>query len=518
MYDSNNNLLSTNLYGSPPSVTIYPNGSAYSNYLSVSTQGVAKFVFVDAPVNCVSTNEAAGGAYASIFLLDADLGDIIGPLANPLNGYMVAVNGAGLGSADLYVASTYGVYSADHSTIYDTSIYTPFVALNPVEGSVELYGQTYNMPALFGAGSEGGAGFQASPAYTNITVGTYVAVALNAGSLTAFAIEETIPGIQACNSFTTYPAMSNPTVIGSMADAGTGLPVLDVMDGQNVDILSSGSFIDESSGYPQAYFILSTYAVPGSETPVNLFESNDVRGRLFLIGNSTNNPNGSGLGEIDQFNLDSGAFSLQGTYFMQDFAATQAVRIAGESGSGQYGLYYSEPGTAFIYGVDRSGGSNVQYPVITAWSSGQIYAMQPSGLGYNYIFFRGYNGSSDTYQLCSVDPTVGFSPICMFPNGDTSYASIRYDPGSGELLAVYNTRMYSFNAHVAPSSFVSSMAPAYSGFTANQSSFIPSVATPGFVGVYSSANLYTTFLQYSSGVWSFAGLLYWPNSSIATLY
>ncbi len=148
LYDSSNHWLGTNLYANPSPQTIYANGAApsvYSNYLYVDDAGVAQYVFVGAPDNCVTVN--SGTTAAPIYVFDADGNEIIGPLANPLSGYVTAVNGGGQGTFDLYTVSAYGTFSADNQVISDTSVYQPFVNVGGTEGSVFLYGFTYNMPA-----------------------------------------------------------------------------------------------------------------------------------------------------------------------------------------------------------------------------------------------------------------------------------------------------------------------------------------------------------------------------------
>ncbi len=410
LYDSSNHWLGTNLYANPTAQTIYANGAApsvYSNYLTVDSQAIAQYVFLGAPDNCVTVN--SGTSAAPIYLFDAGGNEIIGPLANPLSGFVTAVNGGGQGTFDLYTASTYGTASADHQVISDTSVYQPFVNVGSSEGSVFLYGFTYNIPALFGAGSAGAGGFEtgsvSSAAYTQLTMGTYQAVLFTPGSPTvnSYAIEETIPAIVGCNPVTFY-GVSSPSLIGALIDSTSGKEVV-LVDGQNVDIIggSNSQVFSTSSGVPQLYLPTTTYALGSNETPVNLFTSPDTQGRFFVI---TNNSNNGGNGQADQFLATSGSTVYSGSYQFS-FAATTTTRISGEGGSGQYALYYSSGSNNLLYGVDRTNG-NV-YPTINAFTSGTVYTLQPSGAGFNYVFFRGYDSFYAQYYLCSFDPTIGIA-------------------------------------------------------------------------------------------------------------
>jgi hypothetical protein len=514
LYDSNNAWLGTNLYASPAPQTIYANGAApYGNYLYVDDAGIAQYVFVAAPDNCLTVS--SGSSAAPIYLFDADGNEIIGPLANPLVGYTTAVNGAGLGSFDLYTVSSYGTASADHQVIYDTSVYQPFVNIGGPEGSVFLYGFTYNTTAFFGEGSNGAAAFQAgsvsSPAYTQLTAGTYNAIAFTPGSATAnlYEVEETVPAIEQCNSATFY-GLSNPTLFGSIYDSNGTSKEMVVVDGQNVDIVggNSNDVFSIYSGVPQLYLPVTTYALSGTETAVNLFTSPDVQGRFFVI---TNNSANSGNGEADQFLAVSGSTTYSGAYQFS-FPATTSTRIAGEGGSGQYALYYSSGTNNLLYGVDRTNGS--AYPTITAFTSGTVYTVSPSGAGFNYVFFRGYNGSSTHYELCSFDPTVGFSPDCLnIGNGNSNPVSIRYDSLSGDMLVVAGTAMKEYYADVPPVSLAQT--GSYT-FPASQARFVPGEATPGFAGVYDGTST-TTFMQWNGSSWVSYGSVAWGNAWVVPI-
>jgi len=506
LYDSNNVWLGTNLYSNPTPQTIYANGAAptvYSNYLYVDDAGIAKYVFVAAPANCLTVN--SGTSAAPIYLFDADGNEIIGPLANPLVGYTTAVNGAGLGSFDLYTASSYGTASADHQVIYDTSVYQPFVNVGTSEGSVFLYGFTYNMTALFGEGSNGAAAFQAgsvsSPAYTQLTEGTYNAIAFTPGSSSAllYEVQETVPAIEQCN-YVTFFGLSGPTLFASMYDSdGTSKEIV-VVDGQNVDIIGGNSnpVFSMSSGVPQLYLPVTTYALGSNETPINLFTSPDVQGRFFVI---TNNASNGGNGQADQFLATNAYAAYSGSYHFS-FPATTTTRIAGEGGSGQYALYYSDGSDNLLYGVDRTNGN--AYPNISAFTSGTVYTISPSGAGFNYIFFRGYNSSAAHYQLCTFDPTVGiYSAHCNTVGstgaGDSNPVSIRYDTLSQDMMIVVGPTIQGGFADIAPASF--SFSALYSSFPTSYARFVPGEATPGFVGVYDGTST-TTFLQWNGSAWT----------------
>src|SRR5579872_736472 len=442
LYDSSNHWLGTNAYANPAPQTIYANGAAPSsgNYLYVDTAAIAQYVFLAAPDNCITVN--SGTAAAPILLFEAGGNYIVGPLANPLSGYVSTVNGGGQGTFDLYTLSSYGVYSADHQVISDTSVYTPFVNVGNTEGSVFLYGFTYNITALFGAGSSGIGGFQsgsvASPAYTQLTQGTYQAIAMTPGSpsVNVYAIEETIPAIEGCNPASFY-GVSSPSLFGALIDSSSGKEVV-LVDGQNVDIVGgNGSPVFSlAGGIPQMYLPVTTYTLGSNETPVNLFTSPDVQGRFFVI---TNNSNNSGNGQADQFLATNGSTVYSGSYAFQ-FPATNTLRIAG-AGNGIYPLYYTDPnGSNVLYGVDRTNGN--QYPTITAFSAGgDIYTVSPSGSNTNYIFLRGWNPTTGQYDLCTFDPNIGIGTENCFNLGSSNSnpVSVRLDPESGDIMAVTGT-------------------------------------------------------------------------------
>ena len=522
VFDASSNLLGTNIYSSPAPQTIYANGTAtYGNYVYADVAGVAKYIFIGAPDNC---DTGGSSMYAEIYALDADSNVISGPLANPLVGYVNAINGAGKGAIDLYALSTYGAASADNQVIYDTSLYVPFIYETGLEGSVELYGSTYNIPADFGAGANGAAGFQAgspsSPAYAQLTVGTYNLVAMVPGTptLSVYSIEESVPAIVSCNSVSPYPGFSNPSLMGAVVDSSGGSRDLIVVDGQNVDVVGDNMTFYTSGGAPQLAFTESIYTLGSNETPVNLFTSPIVQGRFFVI---TNNSNNSGFGQADQMIATNGSTVYSGSYQFQ-FAATTSTRIAGDGGGVQYALYYSDGSDNLIYGVDRTTGS--QYPTITAFSSGTVYTLQPSGAGYNYIFFRGYNASATHYQLCTFDPTTtgiaGVNCVNLTGTGagNSSVVSIRYDSLSADMLAVVGTDIFGGPADVMPSSFSGSNL--YTTFTTSQARFTPGEATPGFIGVYETASspYTTTFLQWNGSSWTSYGSLQWPNAWIVSLH
>jgi hypothetical protein len=283
-----------------------------------------------------------------------------------------------------------------------------------------------------------------------------------------------------------------------------------VVDGQNVDIVggNSNDVFSIYSGVPQLYLPVTTYALSGTETAVNLFTSPDVQGRFFVI---TNNSANSGNGEADQFLAVSGSTTYSGAYQFS-FPATTSTRIAGEGGSGQYALYYSSGTNNLLYGVDRTNGS--AYPTITAFTSGTVYTVSPSGAGFNYVFFRGYNGSSTHYELCSFDPTVGFSPDCLnIGNGNSNPVSIRYDSLSGDMLVVAGTAMKEYYADVPPVSLAQT--GSYT-FPASQARFVPGEATPGFAGVYDGTST-TTFMQWNGSSWVSYGSVAWGNAWVVPI-
>ncbi|HEY1727077.1 MAG TPA: hypothetical protein VGG22_01705 [Candidatus Baltobacteraceae bacterium] len=522
LFDSNNNWLGTNLYSSPSPQTIYANGaSPYGNYLYADVAGIAQYVFVAAPLNCTTTQ--GSGNYAAIYAVDAAGNEIVGPLANPITGYVAAVNGAGLGAVDLYEASTYGLFAADHNTIYDTSLYQLFINEAGPEGAGTLYGSTYNITAYFGSGSNGGAGFQlgsiASPASSTITVGTYIAVAMTPGSptLNAYDIEESVPAIETCNSISLYPSLSSPSLLGSLEDSSGQYRDILIVDGQNIVMTGSGNPVIYLTGsVPQVAFpITGTYTLGSNETPINLFESPDVTGRFFVI---TNNSNNSGNGQADQFLATNGATVYSGSYSFQ-FPATNLLRIAGTGANNIYALYYTNPsGSNLLYGVDRTNGN--QYPTITAFTSGStIFELSPAGPTVDNIFFRGYNAYASTYQLCVFDAQSGFGSNHCVPAGgsNTNQGAVRYETFTGQIMSVEGTSIYGDPANVTPSSFTS--ATLYTGFPNAEQRFTPGEATAGFIGVYSSVSPYTTtFLQWNGSAWASEGSIQWPNAWVAPLY
>jgi len=522
LYDTNNNWLGTNLYQNPTAQTIYANGSApYGNYLYVDVAGIAKFAFIPTITNCF--DDQGSSAYAEVYLFDADVNQIVGPLANPLTGYVTAINGSGQGAIDLYAASIYGVASADHMTIYDTSLYVPFVYVSGLEGSVELYGWTNNMPALFGEGSNGLSGFQSgsatSPASTQITNGTYNVLAMITGSpqVALYAVEESVPAIIQCAPAYSYPALSYPTYFGSIIDSSLSNTELVAVDGQNVDLIGYATYgtFYVAGGAPQvAATVTSTYTLGSNESVVNLFTSPDVSGRFFVI---TNNSSNSGNGQADQFLATNGVTTYSGSYSFQ-FPATTSLRIAGTGANNIYALYYTNPsGSNLLYGVDRTNGN--QYPTITAFTSGTIYELSPAGPGVDNIFFRGYDASVPGYELCVFDAQSGFSSNhCVNAGGlNTNAAALRYESFTTQIMSVEGLSIYGDPANVTPSSFTS--ATLYTGFPNLQQRFIPGEATPGFIGVYSTATspYTTTFLQWTGSSWTSYGSIQWPNAWVVPI-
>ena len=139
MYDSSNNLLSTNLFANPAPQTVNPNGSPAANTISIYEQGVVSNIQQTTPVNCFSA-----GYQQALFLLfqDADGVPIFGPLANPITPNFTAYNGAGLGAIGLYAqyeGGSYTTYAVNNGfTLYDTSMYTPYFWVSGQEGAIQI--------------------------------------------------------------------------------------------------------------------------------------------------------------------------------------------------------------------------------------------------------------------------------------------------------------------------------------------------------------------------------------------
>jgi hypothetical protein len=213
--------------------------------------------------------------------------------------------------------------------------------------------------------------------------------------------------------------------------------------------------------------------------------------------------------------VTNGSAANEGSYSFQ-FPADTYTRIAGEGGTNQYALYYTQSNTSgSLYGVDRT--NNAQYPAISVFSSGEIYTVQPSGSGFNYIFIRGFDGATTHYELCSFDPTVGIGSLSCsnLSNGNSSSVSLRYETASAQILAVAGTVIKGGNADVPPASF--SLTTLYSGFPASEARFIPGESSPGLVGVYDGSST-TTFLQWNGSTWTSYGSMSWPNAWIVPLH
>ena len=521
LYDSSGYLLSTNYFANPSPVTIYPNGSPYSNYLSVTTQGVvSQLTSYDASNDCF----AAGHQQSiPIYLQDYDGNTIVGPLANPITPNFTPYNGAGRGAVDIYAIYNGSPVSIDGITIYDSSIYSsPYINVSGAEGAVTIAATVQNLPVLqYGTYLTYSAtgGYAATGAYTawgipsDPTQGIY-----------QIAIQQSLNQAVLCgNAGTSGENLTTPAYVGSILSVG-GAPYLVVADNSN----NVGTF----DAYVVADYTRTTYDTYGTTllqtglftAPgpfVNFFTSPEVTGRIDVLSNPTN-------GQVDLIDTTNGAITSDHSYAAQLFF-NPFTRLSGYPGTSV--LYYNQPTTPYLYGINTS--SNTPYATIdmsqSPYDFTAIWALAPSGPTHSYQFIRGGAGSQKFCAFDSANYSMGFYCVTAL-NTDSNPASMSFDSGTGSLMVATNSPyVYAFNAYLTPVSFASTFAATPAIYTLAHSAFRvePGLeGTPGVVGFYGgpigSGACYgtgeITWLRYNAGSWGYLASMCWPNTYVTLTY
>ncbi|MBV8600995.1 MAG: hypothetical protein JO359_05440 [Candidatus Eremiobacteraeota bacterium] len=521
LYDQSMNLLSTNLYANQAPVTIYANGSATANNLTIPLQGVVYSTINEGPHSCFFPR----GQHVPVHFLDASNYEIVGPLANPITAYVVAANGGGLAAFDLYAYVNGVSQSIDNVTISDTSIYTtPFFNIGTVEGSVLFYAGVANgFQTYFG-------GYKTASAYGRFTVSDYHLWGLDAYSnLYTIGLEAAYNTTYDCSVVLADQTLNAPTIVNGMQDgSGHGSEVL-VGDTQAVYVIAvggtSGNHVNIDYSHVPAIVRARTVAkvaLSPTQTLVNLLESTSVRGRFTVISQDS----ATGLGHIDLYDTYNGVVSPYQSFNLQIPAGTTSCCETWTSGpSSSQVLYYTQPNNPILYALDRANNGAFLTPVsfaATPLANGALYAIQSSGLGYDYMFVRGSDGNG-SYYVCEFDASLSPLNILCHRTGShvTSAASIRYDPGSGKLgWASGGTDFYAFDAHQTPASFMAGFSTAPAAYTLSHQAFrfTGTVGTAGILGLYGGSPSQVTFLRYNSstGTWNWLATQAWPNPHLST--
>jgi hypothetical protein len=521
LYDASGYLLSTNYFANPSSVTIYPNGSAYSNNLYVTTQGVvSQLTTYDASNNCF----AAGHQQSiPVYLQDYDGNLIVGPLANPITPNFTPYNGAGRGAVDIYAMYNGSPISMDGITIYDSSVYSsPYFYVSGAEGAVTVAATVQNLPVLqYGTYLT----YSASGGYG--ATGTYTAWGIPSDptqGIYEVAIQQSLNQAVLCgNGGTSSENLSTPMFVGSIRSAG-GAPYLVVADeSNNVGIFDAYVVADYTRTTYDIYGtnLLQTglFTAPGPF--VNFFTSAEVTGRIDVLSNPTN-------GQVDLIDTTNGAITADHAYAAQLFF-NAFTRLSGYPGASV--LYYNQPTTPYLYGINTS--SNTPYATIDMsiypYDFTAIWALAPSGPSHSYQFIRGGAGSQKICVFDSLNYAMGL--YCTgAPSADSNPASMSFDSGTGSLMWATNTStVYAFNAYQTPANFVSTFNATPSIYTLAHSAFRvePGLeGTPGVVGFYGgpigtgpcAGTGEITWLQYNGSSWVYLASLCWPNMYVTLTY
>jgi hypothetical protein len=552
MYDLYNNLLSTNVYASPAAQTVNPNGSSATNTISIYEQGVVSRIDQESPVSCWAAYPQA------VFLdfKDADGTPIYGPLANPITPKFTAYDGTGLGAIApyaVYLSGSYGTFAVNNQTLYDTSIYFPYLWISGQEGAVNVAATVANIPVY-----NNGALTYSATSGTPFATGTYIAWGIGAGGYNLYPV--------AVQRSTNYAIACDPangtfqqwTYVGAILDPVYGTPYivasdpgsnLHVYDGLAPAVALGHSYLffqtPGSGSYNNAglnFWLQQPLEFSGSVFGGNLidfFTSPIVKGRVDVLSTSTT------PGHIDLIDVAAGTYGAQSDFPTRFFTTAVTLygntRLAGSSVSSY--LYYDQPGSAYLLGEYVVPYSSVPSGSIDFSSytqiTGQIYTISPSGPSSSYIFVRGAS-STGAFYLCEFDSNPGnfalsISNCYHIGSYNSNPASLTFDPGSGDLMfsAGYtgNTGdVYALPANQAPTTFAADPFAGYpSNFYQLQSQtfrFTPTTATPGIVGLYGGPQSSgpctgtgeVTWLSYSSGAFHYIASLCWPNHYIALTY
>lgn len=484
---------------------------------------------------------------------DADGTPIFGPLANPITPKFTAYNGAGLGAIApyaVYLAGSYGTYPVNNATLYDTSIYFPYLWISGQEGAVNIAAAVANIPVY----NNGAYTFTPSNG-TPFATGTYIAWGISspgAYGLYPIAVQTSTNTAIACDA--ANGTFQQWTYVGAIVDPVTGSPYLVASDsGSNLGVYDAAvtagvtghsyifleqpgnSYGDEPGlKFAMAYPLVFTNSVFGGNL-IDFFTSSVRPGRIDVLSTSTT------PGHMDLIDVMHGAYGPSSDFGTYSFTTAVALygntRIAGSAVSGY--LYYDQPGSAYLFAEYVQPGSSVPAGSInfasTSPLTGQIYAIAPSGPAGTYIFERGVASTGQCY-VCSFDSNpanFGFGSYCHTTGSyNANAASLSFDPGSGALMfsggyTGSTSSVYALAANQAPPTFSANpfgSAPFYTLQSATYR-FTPTVATPGIVGLWGTQTTGScagsgevTWLSYSGGAFHYIASLCWPNHYIALTY
>lgn len=530
LYDQSGNMLSTNMYSNPSAVTVYPNGSPYSNYLYVQTAGVVESLQTLTPTSCFLAGHLQS---IPLYMLDADGNTIVGPLANPFTPTFTAVNGAGLAALGIYAIYGGSPVSVNNVTISDTSLYSsPYFYVFGPEGAVNVAATVQNIPIY----SNNATTYTPSAGYA--AVGTYIAWGIQSAPLYGIypiAIEQSINQTVTCGSLN--GTSNNWTYIGSILDPSNGNPYLVVSDNNNnVDVFDA----EVAADYTRAYMFFQT-AANGNPGPhanmyqtldysppqsfVNFFTSANVTGRINVLGS-----NGT-TGSISLLDTSNGAESSLHGPFTSPVALNGSTRITGSSTFNA--LYWSVPGTPWLYGIDTSTSTaftTIDFSSVVAASgtapTGQVYALSPSGAAHSYSFVRGAT-TGGQYVVCEFDVNPAnfvFGFYCHNTGStDSNPSSMSFDPGTGNLMwATGSNSAYAFSAYTSPSNWPTVFPAGTSIYTLSHGAnrILPGLeSVPGVVGFYGgpqasgpcSGSGEITWIQWNGSSWVYLANMCWPN-------
>ena len=544
IYDAYNNLLSTNQYANPAAQTVNPNGSPSTNTIAIYEQGVVTNINQESPVTCFSTGYAQ-----AVYLTfnDADGTPIFGPLANPITPTFTAYNGAGLGAIAPYAvylggAYPYSTFGVNNQTLYDTSMYFPYLWVSGQEGAVNVSATVQNLPVY-----NNGAYTYTPSNKTLFATGTYTAWGIGPGNYEIYPIAVQPSTNQAIVCDAANGTFSPYTYIGAIVDPMYNTPYLVVSDNNSnvfvIDALVTTNAQGHSFPYFNPYggglqFVLETpTAVLGSalnNSFIDFFTSSVVPGRFDILSARTS------PGTIDLVDL-SHLYTLTtnfGTYSTTTAVALNGnTRVAGSHVSGY--VYYDQPGSPYLFASYVQPGSSVGAGSLnfasTSAITGQIYTIAPSGPTGTYIFARGASSTGQFY-ICEFDsnPAIGTATYCHTTSSyNANPSSMTFDPGSGALMfsggyTGSTSSVYALAANQAPSTFSANPFGSAPFFTLQSATyrFTPTVATPGIVGLWGgnqttgpcAGNGEVTWLTYSSGAFHYLASLCWPNHYITITY
>jgi hypothetical protein len=535
LYDQSLNLLSTNAYSSPAPIPIYPNGSPYPNNVYVTTAGVISSLQLQAPQTCF-----AAGVQQSIplYVLDFDGNTIVGPIANPLTADFTAYNGAGLGAISLYVMYNGSPAAANTWTMTDSSIYaSPYLFVSGQEGATFIAASVTNIPLYFNSQAptySGNAGYAAT--------GTYIAWALDNNpqldGMYPIAIQQSLNQAVMCQSAN---GTNNAFVdVESFRDPVSGRPYLVTGDANNniaifdayspADASDAYTFFQTSDAYgnigPKAQ-LYQTYTFAPSNPFVNFLTSAVFTGRLDIVS-------ANGIELFDTLNgVPSDNFVYTAT---SGITLTNSTRLASDPAANA--LYFSDPGTPWVYGINTGSGPPGSALAAIDFSSGYpitgvIYSIVTSGNNSGLQLVRGAD-TSGNFHICAFNAAAFTGSVQCTGTGsqDTNPVSMQYDAASGEIMwATGGTQAYGIPAHnVTPATFIANWStdPAiYASLSHNASRILSGLqGVPGVAGFYGGPQVsgpcsgtgQVTWLRYNAGSWAYLATMCWPNHEITLTY